>query len=266
MNNKQTIVNIILAAIVAVSGYYLYNNTFNSNPSSEEEISGETTSNPVGTSTTTNTEPLYTIEKIPTEKAKISAPSLNRPLTFTGDIPLEAKKIITDNVKRLTDILKSDSSRFDAWLDLGSYRKQSGDYEGAREAWEYATLLLPGSYVPWNNLGDLYQYYLKDFVKAEKNFQQAIVSDPSFVQAYHSLFELYTLSYTEKAHLADDTLLEGLKKSPNNIDLLITLAQYYKGTGKTEEAKKYYKMAITEAEKAGNTALAESLKSELDTL
>lgn len=266
MNNKQTVVNIILVAIVAVSGYYLYNTTLNSTP--EEEISGQQATTTLGGGIQIEGGGDYTIEVLPDadNTPNIPVPDLDRPIVFSATMSPEAQAILKANIETVINDLKKDSSQANKWLSLGINWKIVGDIEGARLAWEYAAALEPINSVPFFNLGDLYHYYLKDFAKAEKNFQQAIANDPSFIQAYRSLFELYTLSYTEKAHLADDILLEGLKKSPNNVDLLVTLAQYYKGTGKTEEAKKYYKMAITEAEKAGNTALVESLKSELGTL
>jgi len=266
MNNK-TIINIILGVIVAVSGYYVYS-TFNSTPSSEEEKSDETTMTTIGGNLQIEGGGDYTVEVLPAtaNTPNIPVPDLDRPLVFSSTMSLEAQAIIKANIQTVVNDLKKDSNQANKWLALGTNRKIAGDIDGARLAWEYAAALEPLNSVPFFNMGDLDHYYLKDFARSEENFRQAIANDPSFVQAYRSLYELYALSYTEKSHLADDILLEGLKKSPHNIDLLITLAQYYKDTGKAEEAKKYYKMAITEAEKAGNAALVESLKSELSTL
>ena len=178
----------------------------------------------------------YTLEQVPIEKPGFKVPDLNRPLTFSTDLPPEAKKIITDNVARLVTILKGDSSSFNAWLDLGSYRKQIGDYEGAREAWGYAAILAPESYVPWNNLGDLYAHYLKDYLKAEQNFKKAVVLKPDYIGGYRALYELYYYSYKEKANLAPQILKDGLAKNPPNTDFMVLLAQYHKETGdKTQE-------------------------------
>ena len=54
------------------------------------------------------------------------------------------------------------------WLVLGVYRKMIGDYESAKEVWEYASAIRPQNSVSFNNLGELYAYYLKDNAKAEK--------------------------------------------------------------------------------------------------
>lgn len=210
----------------------------------------------------------YTIKQIPIEKpgSKAPVPNLNRPLTFLSDLSPEVKKILADNTKRLTDILKSDSSNFNAWLDLGSYRKQSGDYEGAREAWEYATVLAPESYVPWNNLGDLYAHYLKDFSKAEQNFKKSIALKPDYIGGYRALYELYRYSYKEKANLATQILKEGLAKNPQSTDLMVLLAQYYKETGDKTQARSYYNQALGMFNKAGNTSMAALIQQELTNL
>lgn len=208
----------------------------------------------------------YTLEQVSIEKTKIPVPNLNRPLTFSSNLSPEVKKIITDGIKRLADILKSDSARFDVWLDLGSYRKQSGDYEGAWEAWEYAAVLAPESYVPWNNLGDLYGSYLKNYPKAEENFKKAITLKQDYIGGYRSLYELYRYSYKEKSNLADDILLEGLSRNPKSTDIMILLAQYYKEIGNKDNARTYYQKALTEAKAQGNASLATLLEKEITNL
>lgn len=259
MSNKNIAIVIALVLVVGL-GWYVYQDV--------KKRGGEAPQTPSATSTTTNSELPYTIEKVPVNQPVINAkvPDLNRPLVFSSDLPPEAKKIITDGIKRLADILKSDSSQFDAWLDLGSYRKQSGDYEGAREAWEYAAVLAPESYVPWNNLGDLYGSYLKDYPKAEQNFKKAIVLKPDYIGGYRALYELYYYSYKEKANLAPQILKEGLSKNPKSTDLMILLAQYYKETGDKDTARTYYQKALTEAKAQGSTSLAALLEQEISNL
>lgn len=210
----------------------------------------------------------YTIKQIPIEKpgSKAPAPSLDRPLSFSGDLSPEAKKIITDNTKRLIDILKGDSSQFNAWLDLGSYRKQTGDYEGAREVWEYAAILAPESHVPWNNLGDLYAHYLKDYLKAEQNFKKAIALKPDYIGGYRALYELYYYSYKEKASLAPQILKTGLSKNSRSTDLMVLLAQYYKETGDKVQARNYYNQSLNEFNKTGNASMSALIQQELTTL
>lgn len=208
----------------------------------------------------------YTIKQIPIEKPGSKVPNLNRPFTFSKDISPEVKKILTDNIKRLTDILKGDSSQFNAWLDLGSYRKQTGDYEGAREVWEYAAILAPESYVPWNNLGDLYAHYIKDYPKAEQNFKKALILKPDYIGGYRALYELYYYSYKEKASLAPQILKTGLSKNSRSTDLMVLLAQYYKETGDKVQARNYYNQSLNEFNKTGNASMSALIQQELTTL
>jgi len=270
--NNQTIFNIILAIAVVVAGYYIYGTTQNTAITPEEgSMIVEMTQETVEQATTTG----LSVEEdqgapgevlIFTNTPDIPVPNLDRPLILLVSMSEEAESILRGNVNILIDDLKKDSSQADKWLDLGIQRKIAGDYEGASDAWEYAAALQPLSSIPFFNLGDLYHYYLKDFPRAEENFRQSIANDPSFIQAYRSLHEMYALSYTEKADLADDILLEGLQKNENHTDLLILLGKYYKGMGETENAQKYYEMALTEAEKTGDTALADLIRQEIDSL
>ncbi|MBI5816845.1 MAG: hypothetical protein HZB09_00250 [Candidatus Yonathbacteria bacterium] len=210
----------------------------------------------------------YTIKQIPIENpgSKVPTPNLNRALSFSGDLSTEAKKILTDNIKHLSDNLKKDSSQWNDWLELGIQRKVAGDYEGAREIWEYAAVLAPESYVPWNNLGDLYAHYLKDYSKAEQNFKKALILKPDYIGGYRALYELYRYSYKEKANLAPQILKDGLAKNPKSTDLMVLLAQYYKETGDKTQARSYYNKALNEFNKTGNTSMSALIQQELNNL
>ena len=129
-------------------------------------------------------------------------------------------------------------------MQLGILRKFIGDYEGATIAWKQAITIRPLDWVPPNNLGDLYHYYLKNFSEAEKYLKLAIANEPTQAFLYKNLADLYTMSYKEKAHLAEPTLLDGLKRLPHSTDLMIFLAAHYRDTGNKEKAKEYYQMAI----------------------
>jgi len=119
------------------------------------------------------------------------AEMLDRPVNITVDMPLEAQEIAREKIEKLTTELRQNPNLFDNWLSLGIYRKIIGDYEGAAECWKYAATLNPKSPIPYNNLGDLYAYFLKDTKKAEENFLKAIENDPSAVYVYRSLYEFY---------------------------------------------------------------------------
>lgn len=141
-------------------------------------------------------------------------PNLDKPINITADLPEDAKKIAQEKIEKLSSELKQDPSLFENWLVLGIYRKMIGDYEGAKECWEYASFLMPQSSVPFNNLGDLYAYYLKDSNRSEENFLKAIKNNPSQIFIYRSLYELY--HYVMKDDIKAKQILEqGIKVNPN---------------------------------------------------
>ena len=68
-----------------------------------------------------------------------------------------------------------------------------------------------------------------------------------------------------------DVLLEGIESVENNIDLLTTLAAYYKERGNMAKgdptnAKKYYEQALEEAQKMGDTQLIDTLTKEISNI
>lgn len=130
------------------------------------------------------------------------------------------------------------------WIEKGITRKSAGDFAGAAEAWKQASLANPGSYLPHNNLGYLYRYDIKDPIKAEKSFLDAIAVKDDLTMAYRELSDLYRYAYPEKQNQADDILLFGLQKNPDHYDLLIYLALYYRDTGDKDNAKKYFEEAL----------------------
>jgi tetratricopeptide (TPR) repeat protein len=125
--------------------------------------------------------------------------------------------------------LKQDPSQLKLWLTLGSYRKMAGDYEGARDAWEYVAAAAPSSFVAFNNLGDLYMNFLKNYPKAELNYRKVIAVRPDYIDTYRNLYTLYHYLYKTNTTAAADILKEGLKNNPNNPDLLAIQAQMKSG-------------------------------------
>lgn len=123
------------------------------------------------------------------------------------------------------------------WVHLGLLKKNIGDYEGAADAWEYASFLFPGEDTPLFNLGELYRHYLPDFPKSERYFRAAIerklINAP---RAYIGLSDLYFYSYKEKKNLADDVLQEGVAAYPQDASLLRALAGLYERIGETGQA------------------------------
>lgn len=150
---------------------------------------------------------------------------------FTED----QKKKIYAEIENYGAAVKKDPDFFNGWIQGGLLKKVIGDFEGARDMWEYASLIRPQNSVSFANLGELYWRYLPNFAKSEANFRTAVKNKPSEFTAYVSLSDLYFYSYAAKANLADDVLLEGLAANPQEINLMKALATLY------ERQKEYAK-------------------------
>ena len=196
----------------------------------------------------------------------IDAPDLNRPIEFLVELPVELQNIYRTRIEKLTADLVLDSSAVGNWIDLGIQRKGIGDYEGAREVWEYVNRISPMNNVSFFNLGDLYHFYLKDFEKAEQNFIISKQNNPSYTAVYRALHELYKYSYKQNTSSAVDILLEGLENTDNNPDLMILLASYYKENGDFINARSWYEAARDQGLKDGKQSFADLLQEEIDNL
>lgn len=194
-------------------------------------------------------------------------PKYPRVITYPKDFSSEARRIMKKTIDDIVSELNENNTNTDAWIQLGLRYKQLGDYEGAREAWEYASLLSPGNVVSFNNLGDLYHYYLKDYKKSEANFLTAIQNDSVYALSYKGLHDLYRYSYKKDGGAAATILIQGIKANPQNIDLIVALASYY-AVDKGDEANAlvYYKKALALASAAGNTALVKELEDKIAAL
>lgn len=166
----------------------------------------------------------YTIKEVPINQGNSlpqPVPDLNRPVTKSSIAIVSESdlSIATPKIKELQSLLKNTPSNFPAWLDLASYQKMAGDYEGAVLSWQYAGKLAPRDYISLGNLGNLYAYYLKDNAKAELYYKQAISRNPMQSYLYAQLAEVYidVFKNIEKARAILD---QGLSKIPNDPNLL----------------------------------------------
>lgn len=163
--------------------------------------------------------------------------------------------------KQLNDwanAIDANPDQLDPWIRVGLIKKNIGDYEGAREAWEYASVIRPKNFVSFYNLGGLYWHELPDYARAEENFRTAIANEPTFVDSYISLSDMYRYSYPGKSSMADKPLLEGIENNPKSVSLMSYLAGYYKAIGNREGARAWYQKAL--AEDPQNQAIREELQ------
>jgi tetratricopeptide (TPR) repeat protein len=161
-----------------------------------------------------------------TSPSALNLPDLDRPIHITANLPEDAKKIALEKIKDLSDKLKENPDLFNYWLELGVYRKMINDYEGAKEAWEYAGVIRPKNSISFNNLGDLYGYYLKDQKKAEDNFLRAVENGTDKIFIYRNLYEFYR--YVLKDNEKSRQILEkGIRLNPDTSqDLQVLLDNF----------------------------------------
>ncbi|MDO8604768.1 MAG: hypothetical protein Q7K40_05255 [bacterium] len=222
INNKNLgIIGLVILALVA--GVLIYKDT----RGSKIEITGDTgdTLKNLGIDMTGDAK----VEIVPVQEKKLPpAPELVRATDFPGSLSPEIKKIALSHIEAIIVALKKDPKNVDNWIELGLQRKAIGDYEGARDAWEYAKALDPQNVVPWGNLGDLYHFYLKNYTKSEENWKKLIALKPSYVHGYRGLYELYMYSMKEKSTQIPVFLNEGIRKNPTSTDLKALFADYEK--------------------------------------
>lgn len=218
MINKKNLGLMGLIIIVAAVAFFIYRD-MNKQKSPETKIVNGIGMTGDGT---------VKVETIPDAKLP-PAPFLDRVVTPLNSLLPQVVSAVQKQMATTIETLRKDPKRVDAWIDLGVQRQTLGDYEGARQAWEYAKALNPnGNIVPWNNLGNLYHYYLKDYPKSEENWKKVIALKPDYIQAYRGLYELYTYSYKEKASQIPIFLKVGIARNPTSTDLKAFLAEYEK--------------------------------------
>lgn len=187
----------------------------------------------------------YIVEVIPSEKL---SPYRGVPVGTINESE-ESKKTTSPSVRekllqKLTTIaasLATNSDDLDSWIEIGSIKHVFGDEIGARDAWEYASVIRPTNTTSFFNLGNLYGYYLKDKAKAEKNYRMVLQNDPNYIPGYLTLVAFYRDVYTEKYPAeAEKVLLAGEKVLPLDLNIIQSLAFLYKDTGNSAKAIEYF--------------------------
>src|SRR3989338_1481590 len=158
--------------------------------------------------------------------------------------PEDVKKKMREELATLAARVEKDPTTLDAWLRIGVIKKFFGDYEGARDAWEYASIIRPANVVSFLNLGGLYGSYLKDYPRAEKNYRQAIINNPADSSGYLELASLYRYSYKEKEGNIVPLMEEGMTASDDDLNFTIYLGGYWTEKGDTAKAIENYEKAL----------------------
>ena len=227
---RQKIIISIVAVIALLGAYIVFDRKFKtSNLSSTSEIIATSTTT---TTTTTDSDNKivttsngnYKIEQVSTTGSpEVSQliPDLNRPATPLGsaNVAPESKAMTKEKIPLLQARLKKNLKDFPAWIDLGIYQKMAGDYQGSVISWVYASKLSSTDFVSLGNLGDLYAYFLKDKIKSEMYYKQAISKAPTEAYLYTQLADIYRYVFKD-LDKARTIINQGLSKIPNDANLL----------------------------------------------
>ena len=266
---NEIIAIIIIAAIVLIGIIYFFSHISSSNTLSN--IASSTATGATTTSATSSTTSItvasvssttgYTIKIVPVGKAP-AAPDYKASLACSAGIAADVCSSTQAQFSVAQAAIKTNPTDFNAWIALGVYREEAGDYVGAAVDWQYMSALYPNNIVSNANLADLYTNYLKDYPKAAAAYKAAIANNPTQVYLYQDLFQLYTVQYPQTSTIVVSILKQGITTNPKATELMVTLARYYKSTGDLVDAKAEYTAAITSAQNQGQTTLAAQIQTE----
>lgn len=170
----------------------------------------------------------------------------------------EQKRKLYAAIENFGQAVKENPNYLLGWIELGITKKVIGDYEGARDAWEYAGIIRPFNSVSFANLGEIYWRYLPDFPRSEKNFKTSIKNKQDDLSVYISLSDLYYYSYKEKKNLAYDVLLEGIVVNPEDANFPRALAALYERDSNFVKAIEWWKKVLEK--EPGNKAVASAIE------
>jgi tetratricopeptide (TPR) repeat protein len=269
MNSKYISILIGVVLVLGVA-YLVYSNSNEvaeepENQQKEIEISENDLPQEVGEPITKDG---YTITKELIDPNSTETPSIATPL-FTSipqrpkSVSLEEYTSIQSKMKEVITMLGENTGNTDAWLDLALYHNMLGSSKKAEEIWVYLNTLSPGMIQPVANLAQLYLTQ-GDQKKAETYFQKAIVNEPKMTQLYSDLHDIYVSQ--GRTNDAISILKKGIDADVKAHHLSVILARYYVLLGRTSGAKTEYDRALQRATASGNTAIAESIKSEKETV
>ncbi len=221
MNKKtQIVLEIIIGAVIVIGGigYYIYTDMLTVKNTIKKGEKTTKTVLPKGINIEGTGDYTVKITPIKTKNESVKVPNLDRKIVFTVNISVKTQNILKQKIEDISNKLKKDSNVSVNWIALGTYRKNIGDYDGALEAWNYAIYLSPSNSVVYNNIGDLYAYFLKDNVLAEKNLLKAIDVAPKDIYSYFKMSEFY-VDILKNQSAARAIVKKGIKENPDSVEL-----------------------------------------------
>jgi tetratricopeptide (TPR) repeat protein len=220
MQVKYSLIGLGIALLIGVGGYYAVYHS-KAQPTTKDVD--------LGNGIIAKDVPAGVTVSLATTTTNVKPPALDGPINFRNTFTADVVTLYKNKITATRAEIKKGGNQFQNWMLLGALYQEIGDINSALEVFNYLSAISPKNTVSFNNAGQLYQYYLKDYPKAETNFKTAIQNDPKYVISYENLFDLYRLSYKTNTSAAVDTLKLGLKNNPDDKDLQMLLDKYQSG-------------------------------------
>ncbi len=193
-----------------------------------------------------------------------TTPDLDYPYTPRADLPESVQEESAAKVAQAKTELRDNPELMSRWLELAAQYKGVYDYEFAEEIYLYVIEKWPEEVTAYGNLADMYRYELKQYDDSVTYWRKVVALKPDFIAAYRELHYLYRYNIESDASTMIAPLEEGLVANPNNTDLLIPFANYYRDVAKDNaKAREYFLKARAAAAALGNTRLVGQIDAEL---
>jgi tetratricopeptide (TPR) repeat protein len=161
-----------------------------------------------------------------------------------SNISEEQLKRLKDDYQKAKETYLKTPDNFDSLMILGFINYQLKNYDKAKGIYIKVGENSPLNYNSFWNLGNTY-IKLQDYSNAEKAYLKAIENGPNLAMFYRALGELYWYNLQDKKSQIPSLYTQGLKTIPDDYDLLIGLAEYYRDTGDKTNAIKYYQQVVS---------------------
>lgn len=240
MSKEKLLINLVIVSLIALTTWFIWQDF--RDPQIQDPVYEGAFPDSLNDSNgvVSDGDPIISVVNLQEEALKIIA----RPIMVKEQFPAEIEADLRRQINDAYSAIRDNFDFLDSWVSLGQLRKVIGDYEGARDAWEFGGLLRPQNSLTFQNLGALYGLYLNDLPKAEANYLQSVENDPANIPAYIDLAELYwntgELAYQNKIPAWLSLGLEKNLGAENRVPLLGRLAKYYADTGDNQKAIRYY--------------------------
>lgn len=150
---------------------------------------------------------------------------------------------LDQEIATLNDLKKKiqdNPSDAQSWFDFAHHKEYLNDHAGAAAAWEKAFELQPLNFITALDLGNMYQYFLKDYPKAEYYYKKSLEIHAGFTSAYEGLLDLYRYNWQGHSDKYEPTALDAVKNdSANEVSYLVGMVEFFASRGEIDKARTY---------------------------